>query len=143
MAVVVDWAIQQCKGEESLRKATGHSVTQISVFHAHLFLSLFYLSFSRAECLQTTRQHISGVCPNWVDKRRQKGGHGAPWTANIGHRTASGTMASGYRATPCLICPVSVSWPNTADTHPCLADTYQLRRTPALIPPEKEGVPIV
>ena len=141
MAVnVVDWAIQRCKGEESLRSTTGHSVTQASVLHAHRFLSQFYSSFSPPENIQT----LPSPSPARIQTRRPGADKKeARRAVDRQHWPSYGIRHNGARNTapPPLQSPFPST--NTADTHFCLVGTSQPSRTPALTPPEKEGVPIV
>ena len=109
--VVVDWAIQQCKGEESLRSATGHPVTQIFVLRCSS-ISLNFICRSPAGNLQTSSPAHPQRDPKTRRTSADKKEDGAPWTASTGHRTASGTMAS---AVPCH--------PPTRSPFPSLAAT--------------------
>lgn len=140
VVVVVDQAIQRCKGEESLRSATGHSVTQRSVHRCSSIPVSEYFLFLLPKVCQTSCQHILRPSPkNCAEKLRQKGAQSVPSTAGI-EAAHSIRLSCISNTTPP---PTSSLDDDTTDATFRLADNHRLRRTPTHLPLKKEGVPIV
>ena len=138
VVVVVDWAIQRCKGEgkpaECNRSPCHTAPFLLLLIHSH---PKFIYLFSPARGLQTTPPPDLKLCGRAQTKRR------AGRVADSQHQTSYGVRHSGIRNTAPRPPQSPFSSLDIANARSRLADTHQLRYTPTLIPPEKEGVPIV
>ena len=122
---------------ESLRSATGHSVTQRPCLcSSSISIPNIYFIFSCGG-LQTTPP--PDLKPGGqAQTKRSAGG-----AVDCQHQTSYGVRHGGIRNTAPGLPQSPFSSLDMTDVHSHLANTHQLRCTPTLIPPEKEGVPIV